>query len=80
MEGQQLQWDNAQDALQAVHTLRHFDGAGRIFDGFVVIFVTDQNGPTLEINTGLKTTKKLNISHKKLQKEILTPSLASPFF
>lgn len=47
MEGQQLQWDDAQDALQAVHTVRHFDGAAGVLDGLVVIFVTDHNRPAL---------------------------------
>lgn len=49
MEGQQLQWDDAQDALQAVHTVRHFDGAAGVLDGLVVVFVTDDNGATLQM-------------------------------
>lgn len=47
MEGQQLQWDDAQDALQAVYTVRHFDGAAGVLDGLVVIFVTDYNRAAL---------------------------------
>ncbi len=47
MEGQQLQRDDAQDALQAVHTVRYFDGAAGVLDGLVIVFVTDHNGATL---------------------------------
>lgn len=47
MEGQQLQRDDAQDALQAVHTVRHFDVAAGVLDGLVIVFVTDYNGAAL---------------------------------
>lgn len=47
MEGQQLQRDDAQDALQAVHTVRHFDGAAGVFDCLVIVFVTDHDGAAL---------------------------------
>lgn len=48
MEGQQLQRDDAQDALQAVHAVRHFDGAAGVLDGLVVVFVADHDGATLQ--------------------------------
>lgn len=51
MEGQQLQRDDAQDALQAVHTVRHFDGAARVLDGLMIVFVTDHDGASLQIKT-----------------------------
>ena len=57
VEGQQLQRDDAQDALQAVHTVRHFDGAARVFDGLVVIFVTNHNGTALWIKRGSNVTQ-----------------------
>lgn len=47
VEGQQLQRDDAQDALQAVHTVRHFDGAAGVLYGLVIVFVTDHNGAAL---------------------------------
>lgn len=47
MEGQQLQRDYAQDALQAIHTVRHFDGAAGALDGLIIIFVTDHDGASL---------------------------------
>lgn len=47
MEGQQLQRDDAQDALQAVHTVRHFDGAAAVLDGLVIVFVIDHDGAAL---------------------------------
>lgn len=47
MEGQQLQRDDAQDALQAVHAVRHFDGVARVLDGLVILFVTDDDGAAL---------------------------------
>ena len=47
MEGQQLQRDDAQDALQAVHTVRHFYGAAGVLDGLIIVFVADHNGPPL---------------------------------
>lgn len=47
MEGQQLQGDDAQDALQTVHTVRHFDGAAGALDGLIIIFVTDHDGTPL---------------------------------
>lgn len=50
VEGQQLQWDDAQDALQAVHAVRHFDGVARVLDGLVIFFVADHDGASLPIN------------------------------
>ena len=47
MEGQQLQRYDAQDALQAVHTVRHVDGAAGVLDGLVIIFVADHNRTAL---------------------------------
>lgn len=47
VEGQQLQRDDTQDALQAVHTVRHFDGAAGVLDGLVIVFVTDHDGAAL---------------------------------
>ena len=47
MEGQQLQRDDTQDALQAVHTVRHFDSAAGVLDGLIIIFVTDHNRTAL---------------------------------
>lgn len=48
MEGQQLQWDDAKDPLQAVDTVGHIDGAAGVLYGLVIIFITDHDGPTLE--------------------------------
>lgn len=48
MEGQQLQRDDTQDPLQAVHTVRHFDVTTGVFDGFVIVLVTDHDGAALE--------------------------------
>lgn len=59
MEGEQLQRDDAQDALQAVHAMRHFDAVGGPFmvidvidgldglDGLVILFVADHDGAPL---------------------------------
>lgn len=47
VEGQQLQRDDAQDTLQAVHTVRHFDGAARVLDGLMIVFVTNHDGASL---------------------------------
>ena len=47
MEGQQLQRDDAQDALQAVHTVRHFDGAAGALGGLVIVVVADHDGAAL---------------------------------
>lgn len=44
VEREQLQGDDTQDALQTVHTVRHFDGAARALGGLVVILVTDHDG------------------------------------
>lgn len=49
MEGQQLQWDDAQDALQAVHTVRHFDIAAGVLDSLVIVFVTDHDRAALQV-------------------------------
>lgn len=49
MEGEQLQRDDAQDALQAVHAVRHFDGAARVLRRLVIVFVADHDGAALEI-------------------------------
>lgn len=48
MEGQQLQGDDAQDALQAVHAVRYFDGAAGVSDGLLVVFVADDDGTPLQ--------------------------------
>lgn len=48
MEGQQLQWDDTEDPLQAVDTVGHIDGAAGVLYGLVIIFITDHDGPTLE--------------------------------
>lgn len=47
MVGKQLQWDDAQDALQAVHTVRHFDGAAGVLSRLVIVFFTDHDGAAL---------------------------------
>lgn len=47
MEGQQLQGDDAKDALETVNTVRHFDSAAGALDGLVIIFVTDHNRTAL---------------------------------
>ena len=47
VEGEQLQGDDTQNALQTVHTVRHFDGAARALGSLVVIFVTDHDGSAL---------------------------------
>lgn len=49
MEGQQLQGDDAQDALQAVYALRYFDGATGVSDGLLVVFVADDDGTPLQM-------------------------------
>lgn len=49
MEGEQLQRDDAQDALQAVHAVRHFDAVARVLDGLVILFVADDDGAPLPI-------------------------------
>lgn len=51
MEGQQLQRDDAQDALETVHTARHFDGAAAVLDGLVIVFVTDHDRTALWITS-----------------------------
>lgn len=70
MEGQQLQGYDAQDALQAVHAVRHFDGAARVFDGFMVISVTNQDGTTLQIKQAFKF--HLNLSHTELEHQVFS--------
>lgn len=47
VEGQQLQRDDAQDALQTVHTVRHLNVAAGALDGLVIIFVADHNRAAL---------------------------------
>lgn len=49
VEGQQLQRDDAQDALQAVHTVRHFDIAAGVLDSLVIVFVTDHDRAALQV-------------------------------
>lgn len=49
VEGEQLQGDDAQDALQAVHTVRHSDGVARVLDGLVILLVADHDGAPLPI-------------------------------
>lgn len=58
MEGQQLQGDDAQDALQAVHAVRHFDRVARVLDGLVILFVADDDGAALQIKTVETDLKK----------------------
>lgn len=48
VEGQELQWDDTQDSLQAVHTVGHIDGVAGVLDGLVIVFVADHDGPTLQ--------------------------------
>lgn len=52
VEGQKLQRDDTQDALQAVDTVRHFDGTAGVLDGLIIIFIADYYG------TALKKKKK----------------------
>lgn len=49
MEGEQLQGDDAQDALQAVHAVGHPDGVARVLDGLVILLVADHDGAPLPI-------------------------------
>lgn len=51
VEGQQLQGDDAENALQAVHGVRHLDRAARVRDRLVVVPVADNDGPALEKTT-----------------------------
>lgn len=53
MEGQELQWDDTEDALQAVHTVGHVDGVAGVLDGLVIVFVADHDGPTLQSTFGV---------------------------
>lgn len=48
VEGQQLEWDDAEDPLQAVHAVRHFNSTARVLYGLVVVLVTDHYGTTLK--------------------------------
>lgn len=49
VKGKQLERDDAQDALQAVHTVRHIDGAARVLGSLEIVFVTDHDGAALWI-------------------------------
>ena len=76
MEGQQLQGDDAEDALQAVHAVRHIDGAARVLDGLVVVLVTDDNGPALNrqtahggVNNGAQRSEESREREKEKEKE-----------
>ena len=53
VEGQQLQGDDAEDALETVHTVGHLDGAARVLHSLVVVLVTDDDGPALFQNQTL---------------------------
>lgn len=58
VEGQKLQRDDTQDALQAVDTVRHFDGTAGVLYGLIIIFIADYNGAALKkryIGQGRKT-------------------------
>lgn len=49
VERQQLERDDTEDPLQAVHTVRHFDIAARVLYGLVVVLVADHYGTTLRV-------------------------------
>lgn len=57
MEGQKLQRDDTQDALQAVDTVRHFDGTAGVLYGLIIIFIADYNGAALKKGTSVKEEK-----------------------
>lgn len=53
-----LQRDDAEDTLQAVHSLRQFDGLVGILSQLSVILATDDDGPTL-MKTDIERTRIL---------------------
>ena len=48
VEGQQLQGDDAQDALQAVHRVRQLDGLVGVLHDVLVVPATQDDGPALQ--------------------------------
>lgn len=53
VEGHELQGDDTEDALQAVHSLRQLDGLVRVLSHLRVILATKDNGPTLTGREGV---------------------------
>lgn len=47
MEGQELQGDDSEDALQTVDSLRQLDGLVGILSHLRVVLATEDDGPTL---------------------------------
>lgn len=47
MEGQELQWDDTEDALQTVHSVRQLNGLVGILCHFRVILGTKDDGSPL---------------------------------
>lgn len=47
MEGQELQRDDAEDALQTVHSMWQLDGLVGVLSHLRVVLATNDDGPTL---------------------------------
>lgn len=61
MEGQELQWDDTEDALQTVHSMRQLNGLVGILCHFRVILATKDDGSPL-METVIRLTDS-NIFH-----------------
>lgn len=59
VEGEQLQWDDGEDALYAVHCARHRDASVGALQGVLIVALADDDWATLWWGSG-KDSKQQN--------------------
>lgn len=63
MEGQELQGDDSEDALQTVHSLRQLNSVVGILSHLRVVLATKDDGPTLMKRESQITLVALRMAH-----------------